>query len=163
MVEVVCVSESVYHSALTRGNRYRVLDIDVAKQQLRIQGDNGRTRWFPMYCFGQGDQHVPTLTGFHVDDPIEWAQASGIEVTVHFEDGERRWCILATPSALAGCGDLIDGTDVHFHYDLPRNFILVSNLSEDLIGRVLRHLESQGDLLQCTLPLNGGSGDEDAG
>ena len=54
MNDVICVSEGVYGRALSRGKRYPVLGIDVEKRQLRIRGDNRRTRWFPSGCFDQG-------------------------------------------------------------------------------------------------------------
>ena len=152
MSELVCVSESVYRGALTRGKRYVALGTDVEKRQVRIKCDNGRIRWFPAYCFGQDDRPVPILTAFHLDDPIRPDEDTPIEVTVELSNGERRWCIFATPSALANCGDRIDGTEIPFHYG-NRHIIISRELSEDLVGRMLRYIDTQGELLECTLPL----------
>ena len=118
-----------------------------------MKGDNGRTRWFPAYCFGQSDRSVPTLATFHVDDPITLQEELPIEVTVKLSDGEQRWCIFATPSALVRCGDWIEGTQVRFYYG-NRHIILAEELSEDLIGRMLHCIDSQGAMVECTLPFN---------
>lgn len=152
MSEMVCVSESVYRDALTRGKQYTVLAIDDEKRQVRIKGDNGRTRWFSAYCFDQSHRSVPTLATFHLDDPISPHEDRTIEVTVELTNGERRWCFFATPPALASCGHWIEGTQVPFHYD-NRHIIIARELSEDLIGRMLRYIDSQGALVECTLEL----------
>jgi hypothetical protein len=152
MSEMVCVRESVYRYALTRGQRYTVFAADDAKRQVRVKGNNGRTRWFPIYCFDQSTRSVPTLATFHLDDPISADDDLSIEVTVELSDGERRWCTFVTPDALASRGDWIDGTQIPFHYG-NRHIVVARELSEDLIGRMLRYIDSQGELAQCTLPL----------
>ena len=153
MSELVCVRESVYPSALTRGKRYTVIAADDAKQQVRVKGNNGRARWFPLYCFEESTRSVPTLATYHLDDPISADDALSIEVTVELSDGERRWCTFITPAALADSGDhAIEGTQVFFRYNL-RHLVVARALSEDLIGRMLHYIDSQGDLAECTQPL----------
>lgn len=152
MNELICICESVYQGALTRGRRYTVLSKDDERRQIRIQGDNGRTRWFPAFCFSQGDQSVPTLARYQVDELTGQDEDKMVEVTVHLSDGERRWCIFATPMALANCGSWIEGTQVPFHY-CNRHIIIAGELSEILIGRMLQYIDSQGELAECTLPL----------
>ncbi len=152
MNELVCICESVYEQLLTRGNRYTALAMDDEKRQVRIKGDNGRIRWFPIHCFDKGDRPVTSLVKYQLDDMIAPSQDRIIEVTVHLSDGEQRWCIFATPAALASCGDYIDGTQVRFHY-CNRHVIVAGELSEDLIGRMLRYIDSQGELAECTLSL----------
>jgi hypothetical protein len=142
----------MYRDALTRGKRYAVLAADDKMRQVRIKGDNGRIRWFPAYCFDQNNWSAPTLTTFCVDDPIRAEEALPIEVTVELSDGERRWCIFATPSALENCGNWIEGTEVPFHYG-NRHIVVAKELSEDLIFRMLQYIDSKGELVECTLPL----------
>lgn len=160
MNELVCVSESVYRTALTRGRHYMVLANDGEKRRVRIKGDNGRIRWFPAYCFNHSDMPVPTLATFHCDDPITPHKDLPIEVTVELSNGERRWCIFATPSALACCGDWIEGTNVPFHFG-NRHVVVAGELSNDLIERMLRYIDRQGELLECTLPLEPVDGPEE--
>ena len=152
MSEMICVSESVYRDALTRGKKYTVVAIDDKKRQVRIKGDNGRTRWFPTYCFDQSDRSIATLITFHLDDPIRPHEDLPIEVTVELSNGEQRWCIFATPSTLVSYGDWINGTQVPFHYG-NRHIIIARELSEDFIGRMLHYIDSQGELVECTLRL----------
>ena len=152
MTELVCVSESVYRDALTRGKLYTVFAFDEQNRQVRIKGDNGRIRWFPAYCFDQSHRSVLTLATFHLDYPIRSDEDLPIEVTAQLSNGERRWCIFATPSVLARCGNWVEGTEVPFHYG-NRNIIMAKELSKDLIERMLHYIDSQGELVECTLPL----------
>ena len=153
MNKMVCVSVSVFRDALTRGKQYDVLAIDEDKRKIRITGDNGRTRWFPSYCLDQSNRSVPTLETFHLDDPITTNEDRAIEVTVQLSNGERRWCIFATPSALANCGFWIEGTQIPFHYS-NRHIIIARELSEDLILRMLHEIDRQGALEDCTVQLD---------
>ena len=57
-----------------------------------------------------------------------------------------------TPSALANAGDFIDGTDIRIHFGEP-HMIIVTDITPDIIEKVLRTLESDGELLRRTLPL----------
>lgn len=152
MSQLVCVRVSVYQGAMTRGKRYDALATDEAKRQVRVKGDNGRIRWFPAYCFDHSSRSVPTLSGYRLNDPIIPGQELPIEVIVQLSNGERRWCMFATPSALASCGDWIEGTQVPFHYG-NRHIIIARELSDDLIGRMLQYIDSQGELAECSLPL----------
>ena len=151
MNELVCISESVYRDALTRGRVYTVLATDEEKRQVRIRTDTGRIRWFPAYCFDQSDRVVPILSGYRCEDPITSDQLP-VEVTVQLSNNEQRWCIFSTPSGLANCGDWIEGTEINFHYG-NRHIIIAEQLSEDLIGRMLHYIDKQGKLMECTLPI----------
>jgi hypothetical protein len=128
MNELTCVCESVYKQALTRGQVYAVLD-QKGKQYL-VRGDNGRVRWFPQYCFVEGTPVVPTLDHFQLDDPLEATQRMPIEVTVTLSTGEKRWCLVATPAALAQGGNWIEGTTVPFLYGL-RHLIIAAEVGVD--------------------------------
>lgn len=156
MKQVVCLGAGVYHHALTRGKHYSVLAHDEQKRQIRIKGDNGKTRWFPTYSFGDTSVAVPTLSAYEIDDEFTAGAGQVVEVTVQLTDGQT--CRFATPAALANFGNEIQGIQTRFHY-CNRDLIVADELSEDLIGRMLRHIDNQGDLIECTLPL-GESDDE---
>jgi len=55
---VICSSVGVYTEALTRGKEYRVIAEDKDKDQIKIIGDNNRSRWFREFYF------VPSGTSF---------------------------------------------------------------------------------------------------
>lgn len=47
-----CICEGCYNAgAFTYGNKYEVLSHDLEKSQIRICGDNNRTRWYKDYYF----------------------------------------------------------------------------------------------------------------
>ena len=51
------------------------------------------------------------------------------------------------PSALATVGDWVDGTEVRVHLGVP-HMIVVSEISQDIIERILRRMERDGELLE---------------
>ena len=92
------------------------------------------------------------LRSYRIDDDLGGADNSAIEVTITLADESRRWCFFMTPSALANCGDFVEGTDARVHFGEP-HMIVVSHVNADIIERVLRRLESDDELLRRTLPL----------
>ena len=89
---------------------------------------------------------------FSIEDDLATADSGAIEVVFQF-GGERRWCFFMTPSALAASGDWVPGTQVRFHFDSP-HMIVVGEVTEDLVGRVLDHLAEEGLLAQCSRPVD---------
>ena len=149
---VTCVKESVYSAALTRGETYEVTEVDQAKHQVRLRGESGRTRWFPMHCFVEGSIKVPVLAGFSVDDPLDGRSQGLVEVTVELTGGQKRWCLVATPKGLVSSGEELEGGVAEFHAP-NHHLLIISSLTVGTIGALLRHLDSQGELEACTLPL----------
>ena len=90
------------------------------------------------------------LKSVTIHDPLDLAVDVAIEVTVTFDNGERRWCFFFTPDALSRCGDIVDGTDVRLHLGVPHMFVL-SQVDRDLIERVLRMLDATGELVEHTM------------
>ena len=151
-VDVLCICQSVYGSALTRGKVYSANRVDLEHRQYRVRGDNGRSAWFPWYCFASPGTELPELVRYSIDDPIEDGDDVIVEVTVELSTGERRWCRFSTPDALTDSGWVLGDTDVHFHYG-NRHLIVVSRLSHDVIAAALKWLDVQDDLVDCTIPL----------
>jgi hypothetical protein len=174
-----CIDQASYSSALTRGKQYTVLAYDAAKQQFRVQGDNGRRRWFPALCFDLTGQPCPIMQSFSIDDPIHDPQHDCIEVTVRLSDGQVRWCFFVTPRWLVTALtqgpppkqvekhglqlteltyldttlEAEDGTQFGL-INVP-HMIVISDLSEATLARALGYIDSQNDLAACTLPLVG--------
>lgn len=90
---------------------------------------------------------------FSLDDDLETQDAGAIEVTLHMADGSRRWCYLMTPTALASCGDRLDGTTVRIHYGAPHMIVVAGRLTEDIVDRVLRRMARAGDIEKCSQAL----------
>ena len=89
---------------------------------------------------------------YTIDDPIPESPAAAVEVTIDFGDGRKRWCLFVTPEQLASHGDWVDGTQVRIHLG-ETHLIIVSELNEDIIDRVLRRLYTDGGLEARTIPL----------
>ncbi len=88
---------------------------------------------------------------YKIDDSIEEPLTHAIEVTVDL-NGEKRWCFFATPQLLASVGDWVDGTQVRIHLGVP-HMIVVSELNEEIIDRVLHRLYNERLLEMHTTPL----------
>ena len=86
-----------------------------------------------------------------IDDPITDPLTSSVEVTIDFK-GQRRWLFFTTPHLLASVGDFVEGTQARLHLG-ERHMIVVSELSETIIKKVLRSLHNCGELLSRTLPV----------
>jgi len=98
-------------------------------------------------------QNGAVLRSYTLDGDLALANDAAVEVTVTLADERRRWCFFITPAALAACGDWVDGTRVRLHLG-EQHMIVVSELTQDVIERVLRELEVSGDLERRTLPLD---------
>jgi hypothetical protein len=89
---------------------------------------------------------------YSIDDPITDPLTGSVEVTIDL-DGQKRWLFFTTPQLLASVGDFVEGTQARFHLG-ERHMIVVSELSETIIDRVLRSLLASGELLSRTLTLD---------
>jgi hypothetical protein len=78
---------------------------------------------------------------YEIDDPIDEPLTGAVEVTIDFGGGRKRWCFFV--------GDFVDGTQVRVHLGVP-HMIVVSELNEQIIDRVLRQLHAAGQLKDHT-------------
>jgi hypothetical protein len=88
---------------------------------------------------------------YTIEDPITDRLTSSVEVTIDF-DGQKRWLFFATPQLLASVGDFVEGTQARVHLG-ERHMIVISELSETIIDKVLMSLYDSGELLSRTLPV----------
>ena len=94
------------------------------------------------------------LKSYKIEDDLSIQDTGAIEVILNLDNGEQRWCFFMTPKALANCGDWIAGTQIRFHYGTPHMIVVAATLDEDLIGKTLRDIDQQGDILLCSQKLN---------
>ena len=92
---------------------------------------------------------MASLREFRIVDDLSTADRGAIEVTLTLDDGTSRWCFFMTPAAFVSAGDWVPGTHVRFHCGAP-HMIVVTEISADIVGRVLRHLDDTGELLSST-------------
>ena len=147
---VTCISIGMYGDALTRGRKYETLAEDEEKRQIHIRGDNGRHRWFPASHFDREGGHVPVMVRGQFDEPIEDEVGGWVEVSFTLDDGSERWCILATPLSLT---DYLKRNSDDPGLWCP-HIMVVRKLTVQEVGRMLHHLDQQGELIQASLPLH---------
>ena len=94
-----------------------------------------------------------TLKSFNIDDDLGIQDTGAIEVTLHLDTGERRWCYFMTPSALTNSGNSIEGTQIRFHFDAPHMIVVAGPLDASIIELALRDIDRQGLLMQCSRAL----------
>lgn len=146
---ITCTDGGSYAQALTLGARYQLLEHDSDKGQVRIVGDNGKTRWFPESLFDLEGGEAVTLESWQFDDEEIDPWNGNVEVSMTLGDGRRRWSLLATPSCLSewlnnpGADPVIAGHHILF----------VADLREETVNAALRHLEREGRLEASSLPL----------
>ncbi len=90
---------------------------------------------------------------FTLRDDLEIQDTGAIEVELHMRDGIRRWCYFVTPTALAACGDWIEGTHIRIHYGAPHMIVVAGRLTEEIIGQALMHIASGGEIEKWSLPI----------
>ena len=95
------------------------------------------------------------IRSYRIDDDLAAAGAGAIEVSIVLTDERRRWCFFMTPAALAACGDFLEGTSVRVHRG-ELHMIVVSEVTVEVIERVLLGLDAEGEVERRTLPLGAG-------
>lgn len=141
---VFCVNVSVYFGHLTYGSAYRVLEVNQAKEQLRLQSDSGKRRWFPGYCFSA--TKPLRVKEVELADPCS---LDFVDVHVRFDNETQYWTTFSTP----------DGLNRFFERnpDEPaftsQNLVLVKNLNSREIEEAIRFLESSNRLWSVMQPL----------
>ena len=74
-----------------------------------------------------------------------------IEITITFDDGSSRWCLLTTPTKLTEHfkNEMIEPPGLNM-----RHLIIMKTQDINDIENTLRYLDKQGDLVFATIPLN---------
>src|SRR5258708_12402191 len=147
--KVICIAEGIYSGALTFGKMYEVITWDGQKQQVKVQGDNGRTRWYSCGCFDVTGGEVPQLTRILRVDPLE-NPVGWTEVEMELSNGQRRWCYFITPELLSQQREEFTfGSARLLSYNAP-HMIVVSALSKEMIEQTLKYIKCQVQMLDCT-------------
>ncbi|WP_145412106.1 hypothetical protein [Paenibacillus xylanexedens] len=141
---VTCTSIGVYGNALTKGKVYQAVSEEA--HRYRIIGNHSKRVWIDKYYFADGEVKVPILSSWKFDDSLE--DFNLIEVTITFNNGTRRWCLITTPERLVE----------HFkqaQLDPPsfniQHLIIVRTMNDRDIEQTLKHLDEQGEIEKATL------------
>lgn len=141
-----CKSTGVYDHALTRGKVYEIVDED--ENKYRIVGDHGRRVWISKYNFAPIEELVLIMTAWQFDDEID--NYEFIEVSVTFNDGSKRWCVITTPQKMVEYFDkeLMNPPGIYIEH-----LIIMKTTRAEEVEIMLRHLDNQNELIELTKPL----------
>lgn len=144
--KIRCTSIGVYEQALTRGKVYEVIAKD--EEKYRIFGDHGRRVWIPRDYFSTEQGNILIMQSWSFDGDIE--TDCFVEVTLTFNDGSRRWCILTTPDKLVEhfTNNCMDPPGIYM-----RHLIIMKTLNWEDVENTLRNLDHQGELEVLAIPL----------
>ncbi|WP_232274331.1 hypothetical protein [Paenibacillus sp. 481] len=144
---VSCNSIGVYQQALTRGKVYVVVDEN--KDMYRIVGDHGKRVWIHKENFLSDGSKIVVMKDWRFDDNTETERF--VEVTITFNDGSKRWCILTTPTKLMEYfnNESMDPPGMNIKY-----LIIMKTMEKEDVEKMFIHLDNQGELQESTLPLN---------
>lgn len=158
---ITCVSVGSYESALTRGRQYELLAYE--RDQVKICGDNSRTRWFPVLNFDLLGGLVPLLLSWWFDDPVldvmnNWDETNNyVDVSFNLSDGQTRWLSFAAPDYLK---QLLEPRDDPAHWGgayepgiWGSHLVVVRDLKTETVKWMLTYLDQQGELVAHSRPL----------
>jgi hypothetical protein len=155
---ITCLSIGSYRGALTRGRQYEMLG-ESATGNVKVRGDNGRTRWYSKHLFDLTGNPAPVLVDWQFDHPHEIINEfqSAADVSFTLDDGTERWCWFITPAHLAA--------QLNQPYAEPGmqgvHLIFVRSLAPAVVEAMLRHLDEQGELIAASLPVLPDVADDD--
>jgi hypothetical protein len=94
------------------------------------------------------------LRSFEIQGDLAMQDRGAVEVILRLDGGRSRWCYFMTPKALTNSGDWINGTRTPIHYNAPYMMVVSGSLDEGIIEAAVRHIDSRGELEDCTKPLD---------
>lgn len=137
---IFCVDESIYSDHITKRKSYMVQD---AKDgQIRIKNNRQKLVWLPESCFT--DCEIPTISSISIDDQINDPKNDCVEVTISFDNGEKRWATFTTIEWLKKL------LNEHVNHVLGTGLILLKEINEDNIELTITQLDAQNELIEAT-------------
>lgn len=150
--EVTCKIANSYPCVLTRGKKYKVIDVNEDKTLIRIVSDNGRRRWFSYYDFDLEGKEIHMLIDWKFDDNIELVERDDyltwVKVSFNLSDYTKRWCKLLTPKLLS---KILNQPNVNFPGMHIPNIILVRSFEIQDVDKVLKDLDDNNELIEASL------------
>jgi hypothetical protein len=162
---ITCIRQSQMPQALTRGKQYAVVELDESKGQVRVRGDNLRTRWFPVACFDMDGKPAPTVVRWWFVDKVEDEISDLVDVSFELSDGTLRWCWVGTPDylkqLLEARSDPAQWGGAYEPAVWGPHLIVIRRLAHDEVDWVLRHIDQEGALMATSLPFEPSDEEED--
>ncbi|MGI9581763.1 hypothetical protein ACR1PO_11145 [Chryseobacterium sp. RRHN12] len=135
--KIYCKNIGIYSGQLTKRKSYIVEETN--DENIRIWNDEGKLRWYSDFYFSLNNE--PEITSIHIDDEIEDTESDAIEVTIELSNKEKYWLTFTTPKYLE---KILDEES----YFSSRHFMIIKNLSEELIKSTIHKLDEQNELIK---------------
>ncbi|WP_196888448.1 hypothetical protein [Aureivirga sp. CE67] len=138
--KVFCVNESVYSDHIEKYKEYEIVDLN--KNNFRIKSKKEKLVWIPNCCFSQ--KKPMKYLSFTLDDQINNAKDSYVEVSLYFENGERRYTNFMTPSYLT---NLLNSKN----YFQSEKVVFINEITEENIENSILELDKNNELLEISI------------
>jgi hypothetical protein len=136
--KVYCTSIGVYSSQLTKRKSYIIEGTNSDSGNIRICNDENKLKWYSKFYFSSDKE--PEITSIHIDDKIMDPESDDIEVTITFSNNDRYWLTFTTPKYLESILETAP-------YIPSSHFLIVKNLSEEIINDTIHKLDDQNELI----------------
>lgn len=134
---VYCKSIGIYSGQLTKRKSYIITETN--SQNVRIQNDEGKLRWYSKFYFGLNNE--PEIVSIHIDNEILDEESDTVEVTIEFSNHDRYWVVFTTTKYL----DQVLHEETYFSVF---HYIIVKNLNENSIRSAIYKLDEQNELIE---------------
>ena len=143
--KIYCIDESVYSEHITKRNSYEIFEVgvDSKKEKVRIKTNRNKLAWIPSLCFVNSE--IPKIISINIDDKINDSINDCIEVTITFNNGERRCATFMTIEWLNGL------FNEHREYVTGTGLILLKEINESNIKKTIAELDKQNELIELTI------------
>ncbi len=143
-----CKSVGVYHKALSRGRKYKI--IDESTDKIKLEGNDGRIRWFPKYSFIPGEEMPPCIKSWeYASRPADTFSTDGVndhiiyQILITLNDMRQAICLVATPLIIGNLLSHDSGEKVIW----APNLIIVNAIDDKIIDEALLELERRDELM----------------
>lgn len=139
--KVFCINESLYREHIKKRNEYKVQEVGVGSKEgmIRIKNNSGKLVWISNIHFTS--TQIPKIVRITIDDEIADVENGFTDVTVEFENKERRYLIFMTVKYLSTQFNEFQ------KYRLGSQLIFVKELSQELIEEVILDLDLSNELI----------------
>ncbi|MDR6488865.1 hypothetical protein J2799_003400 [Chryseobacterium vietnamense] len=135
--KIYCKNIGAYPGSINERKSYIIKEVN--DENVRIQNNEGRLRWYSRFYFSLNNE--PEITYIHIDDKIENIESDAIEVTIEFSDKAKYWITFTTPKYL----DKILDEESYF---FSKHFLIIKHLTKESIQSTILKLDEQNKLIE---------------
>lgn len=137
---VFCINEASYSDFITKRNQYKI--IETKAHEVKIKNDNHKLVWLPSYVFIE--DIIPKIEFINIDDIIRNELNDCIEVTIVFDNGERRMIIFMTIKWLDNL------FNEHRNAVIGKGIVFVKKVTKKIIEDIINEMDKENRLIEET-------------